>query len=70
MKTILILELGNSKAMPYELATEDENGNFQTFETGFLPGEGALEELRVLEVQADEKWVCDSLVTKQNLRKS
>ena len=69
MKTLLILEVGNKNAMPYELGTEDENGEYTETQTGTLPGEGALEELEELKSQVDEVWACDSLATRSNLRK-
>ena len=69
MKTLLIIEVGNKNAMPYELGTEDKNGEYTETKTGTLPAEGALEELEELKSQADEVWACDSLATRRNMRK-
>ena len=55
--------------MPYELGTEDENGEYTETQTGTLAGEGELEELEELKAQADEVWACDSLATRSNMRK-
>jgi hypothetical protein len=69
-KTLLTLEVGNSREMKWEIGQEDGEGNYSEFRSGSLAAEGDLEALEELKAEADEVWECSSLATRHNLRKA
>jgi hypothetical protein len=69
-KTLLTLEVGNSREMKWEIGEEDSEGNYSEIRSGSLAAEGDLEALEALKDEADEVWECSSLATRHNLRKA
>lgn len=69
-KTLLTLEVGNSREMKWEIGTEDSDGAYSKVRSGSLAAEGDLEALEELKSEVDEVWECSSLVTRHNLRKA
>lgn len=67
-KTLLTLEVGNSREMKWEIGTEDNDGNYSEVRSGSFATKGDLEALEELKSQVDEVWECSSLVTRHNLR--
>jgi hypothetical protein len=69
-KTLLTLEVGNTREMKWEIGKEDSEGNYSQIRSGSLAAEGDLEALEALKDEADEVWECSSLATRHNLRKA
>jgi hypothetical protein len=69
-KTLLTLEVGNSREMKWEIGEEDSDGNYSELRSGSLAAEGDLEALEELKAEVDEVWECSSLATRHNLRKA
>lgn len=69
-KTVLTLEVGNSREMKWEIGTEDSDGNYSEVRSGSLAAESNLDALEELKSEVDEVWECSSLATRHNLRKA
>lgn len=70
IKTLLTLEVGNSREMQWEIGVQYSDGNYSQVRSGSLSAEGDLDALEELESEVDEVWECSSLATRYNLRRA